>query len=67
VVAVVASVGTALVSWPWAPIENEQETRYAITYVPEEPIIDERPFVDAPGVLYMAPNSVSVAERRTRR
>jgi hypothetical protein len=67
VVAVVASVGTALVSWPWAPIENEQEPRYAITYVPEEAIVDEQPLVDTPGVLYIAPNCVSVAERRTRR
>jgi hypothetical protein len=68
IVAVLASVGTALVSWPFAPIENGHEPRYAITFVHEEAIVDEQPLDGgAPGVLFMAPNHLSVADRRVRR
>jgi hypothetical protein len=67
VVAVLASVGNALVSWPFAPIENGQEPRYAITYVHEEGIVDEQPLTATSGVLFMAPDHLSVADRRARR
>jgi hypothetical protein len=67
VIAVLASVGTALVSWPFGPIENGQEPRYSITYVQEEAIVDEQPLAEESGVLFMGENRLSVADRRVRR
>ena len=67
VVAIVASCGNALVSWGFKAIESGKNPRASITYVTGEAIVDDHTFDDSPDVLFMAPNQVSVAERRPRR
>lgn len=67
VVAIVASCGNALVSWGFKAIESGKNPRASITYVSGEAIVDDHPLEDTSDVLFIAPNQVSVAERRPRR
>lgn len=67
VVAVVGSIGSALVSWDFRAIEAGRKPGYSITYIQSEFIVDNQPFEQTSDVLYISPNQVSVAERSRRR
>ncbi|OHT04035.1 hypothetical protein TRFO_28529 [Tritrichomonas foetus] len=67
VVAIVASMGNALISWNFRAIENNRKPQYSITFISGEAIIDNQPFDQTSDILYMSPNQVSVAQRQQRR
>ncbi|KAK8866888.1 hypothetical protein M9Y10_009856 [Tritrichomonas musculus] len=65
VVAIIASIGNALVSWNFKSIMNYRIPKYSITFIPGESIIDNHP-LETSDVLYIAPNQVSVALRQKK-
>ena len=65
VIAIIASIGNALVSWNFKSIMNNRIPKYSITYISGESIIDNHP-LESSDVLYMSQNQVSVALRQKK-
>jgi hypothetical protein len=67
VVSIVASLGHAILCWPFRAIENGQAPKYSIQFLQEEYIVDDMPLESTSDVLYLAPNQYSWATRQERR
>jgi hypothetical protein len=65
--AVLASIGSALVSWPFEPIMSNEVPPYSITFISDEVVVDHVPMQDIKDILYIAPDQVTVVHRETRR
>jgi hypothetical protein len=67
VVAIVAAIGTALVSWDFRKIESRLLPNYKITFVGGEAIIDDEPLTGSSDLVFISDNQVSVIERMSKR
>jgi hypothetical protein len=63
VVGLLASMGSALISWPFRPIENDQVPQPSITFIHDEHVVDDVPMDGSRDILYLAPNQLTVARR----
>lgn len=66
-VAIVAGIGSGLVSWDFRQIENGTLPFYSITLVGEESINDDHPFILTSDVMFISDNQVSVVERQRKK
>jgi hypothetical protein len=67
VAAIVAAIGTGLVSWDFRKIESGSLPTYNIKLVGRELIVDDQPLQTSSDLVFISDNQVSVIERRAKR
>jgi hypothetical protein len=67
VVAIVAAIGTALVSWDFRRIESQSFPTYCIKLIGGETIVDDEPLFTSSDLVIISDNQVSLVERFLRR
>ena len=62
-VAIVAAIGTCLVTWDFRRIERNSQPRYSLKLVGGETVVDDQPFTATSDIMFISDNQVSVVDR----
>ena len=63
-VAIVAAIGTCLVTWDFRRIERNSHPRYCLKLVGGEAVVDDHPFAVTSDIMFISENQVSVVDRK---